>query len=293
MQDAVSERSSASEKSPGKPCVALMGEFSAGKSTLLNLLLARDPLPVRVTASSVPPVWISYGPEAAIRVAKDGSETEIGLHEVSETTLDDADFIRLWLTADALEICDLIDMPGISDPNMSGDTWSRLIEVVDSVIWCTHATQAWRQSEASTWDLVKPETNGRNLLVVTQFDKITSDRDRTRLLRRLEREAKDLFQGVYPVALIDAIRAQNEAQWRESGAADFSEKLVDLLLKEMDQPTDNPPPQTRRAQISAVPTNPPKPKDPVASSERVVPRRIHSAPVRPQAKKGFQKGAEG
>lgn len=288
MQDAVSDRTSASVKSRGKPCVALMGEFSAGKSTLLNLLLARDPLPVRVTASSVPPVWISYGPEVAIRVASDGSETEIGLDEVSETTLADADFIRLWLKADALEICDLIDMPGISDPNMSGDTWTRLIDVVDSVIWCTHATQAWRQSEASTWDAVKSDTNGRNLLVVTQFDKITSDRDRTRLLGRLTKETDGLFQGVFPVALIDAIRAKDETQWRESGAADFSEKLVDLLLKDLDQPAVQPTVAEKRSAPAKQARS-----DSTTTTDRVVPRRIHSAPRRPMAKKGFEHGAEG
>lgn len=291
MQDAVSDRRSASVKSPGKPCVALMGEFSAGKSTLLNLLLARDPLPVRVTASSVPPVWISYGSEAAIRVAKDGSETKIRLDQIRDTTLNEADFIRLWLKADALEICDLIDMPGISDPNMSGDTWSRLIEVVDSVIWCTHATQAWRQSEASTWDAVRTDTNGRNLLVVTQFDKITSERDRTRLLARLERETEGLFQGVFPVALIDAIRAKNETQWRESGAAEFSEKLVDLLLKDIDPPRGSPVQDSKPLAHRPAPTRSAAPQD-SAATERVVPRRIHSAPNRKAMAKSLENEAK-
>lgn len=290
MQDAVSERSSASVKSAGRPCVALMGEFSAGKSTLLNLLLARDPLPVRVTASSVPPVWISYGEEAAVRVARDGSETEIKVDEISDTTLKDADFIRLWLTADALEICDLIDMPGISDPNMSADTWSRMIEYVDNVIWCTHATQAWRQSEAATWDAIRSDTNGRNLLVVSQFDKITSERDRKRLMARLKKETKDLFQGVFPVSLIDAIRAKNETDWRESGAADFSEKLVDVLLKDIDQPISNSSPEKeKQSSVQPAKTTPQKSME----NGRVMPRRIHSAPNLATNKKSFAKGAKG
>ncbi|MCX8508937.1 MAG: dynamin family protein, partial [Rhodobacteraceae bacterium] len=33
-----------------KPCIALMGEFSAGKTTLINFLLGDDVLPTRVTA---------------------------------------------------------------------------------------------------------------------------------------------------------------------------------------------------------------------------------------------------
>ena len=39
-----------------KPVIALMGEFSAGKSTLLNLLVGRNILPTQVTATRMPPV---------------------------------------------------------------------------------------------------------------------------------------------------------------------------------------------------------------------------------------------
>ena len=36
---------------PRVPRIALMGEFSAGKSTLLNLLIERDLIPTRATAT--------------------------------------------------------------------------------------------------------------------------------------------------------------------------------------------------------------------------------------------------
>ena len=42
-----------------RPLVALMGEFSAGKSTLSNLLIGKQALPVNVTATQLPPVWMS------------------------------------------------------------------------------------------------------------------------------------------------------------------------------------------------------------------------------------------
>ena len=48
-----------------KPRVVLMGEFSAGKSTLSNILLEGAPLPMRVTATRLPPVHISYGAPSA------------------------------------------------------------------------------------------------------------------------------------------------------------------------------------------------------------------------------------
>ena len=51
-----------------RPRIALMGEFSAGKSTLSNLLVGGDVLPVQVTATQLPPVWISKDTSAPFRV---------------------------------------------------------------------------------------------------------------------------------------------------------------------------------------------------------------------------------
>ncbi|MEM9498377.1 MAG: dynamin family protein [Pseudomonadota bacterium] len=290
MHDDCQPAEPALEKSNGKPCVALMGEFSAGKSTLLNLLLAQNPLPMRVTATNVPPVWISYGNPAAARVGHDGSVEKIEFSAVSDTSLKQTKYIRLWLVSDALEICDLIDMPGISDPNLPRDMWMDLMDIVDSVIWCTHATQAWRQSESSVWDDVREQTNGNNLLVVTQFDKIREESDRRRLLARLEKETRGLFKGVFPVALIEAIRAKDKSEWAQSGASAFSERLVDLLLGNVDE-TD------AKNQVTSD-----KPSfgrcDPQASSKMeqsarmVKPRRIVSAPSRTSAKASAHSTAE-
>ena len=62
---------------PRKPRIALMGEFSAGKSTLTNLLIGEDAIPMRVTATQLPPVWLAWGDEAPYREALDGSRHPI------------------------------------------------------------------------------------------------------------------------------------------------------------------------------------------------------------------------
>ena len=45
---------------PRRPRIALMGEFSAGKSTLANLMVGSDPVPMQVVATQLPPVWIMH-----------------------------------------------------------------------------------------------------------------------------------------------------------------------------------------------------------------------------------------
>ena len=129
---------------PRKPRVALMGEFSAGKSTLTNMLLGESPVPTRVTATRLPPVWISYGEPCAVCVGLDGSETEIDIADIDQVDLDTTLMVRLSLIADTLQLCDLIDMPGISDPNMTTDVWQPVFDEADSVIW-------WTNCRASGW----------------------------------------------------------------------------------------------------------------------------------------------
>ncbi len=215
-----------------KPRIALMGEFSAGKSTLTNLLVGLEPLPVRVTATRLPPVWISHGPAAAARVDLRGLETPISLDAIDDVPLEDTAFIRLSLPAEALELCDLIDMPGISDPNMPAEVWKALLPDVDGVIWCTSATQAWRQSEAATWKSIRQEIPGPNTLLITHFDALQNDRDQARVLKRVVREAGDTFQSVFPVSLLQALSAGDDMDvWKRSGADAFVENLIELLVR--------------------------------------------------------------
>lgn len=216
---------------PRKTRLALMGEFSAGKSTLSKLFLGDAPLPVRVTATRLPPIWISYGDDAAIAVGHDGSEREIDVNDLESVDIDETRMIKLFNRSETLEICDLIDMPGISDPSMSSDVWLSVIDQVDSVVWCTQATQAWRQSEAATWEMISDRTNGDNILLVTQVDKLRNDRDLERVMARVRKETDGLFKAVYPLSIIEAINAGDDVtKWQDSGAAEFVDHLVELLL---------------------------------------------------------------
>ncbi|MEL7344825.1 MAG: GTPase [Pseudomonadota bacterium] len=211
-----------------KPVIALMGEFSAGKSTLSNLLIGEEALRVQVTATQMPPVWISQGKGEPYRVTKDGQEEPVDLNQ--PVSLDDTLYVRVFGTSDILEICDIIDMPGISDPNMSPDVWQRVIGQADAVLWCSHATQAWRQSEAAVWMSMPAELYKNSLLLLTRFDKLVNERDKRRVVKRVERETQGLFAGLYPVSLLDAIAAQDDREkWEASGADAFTQALIEMI----------------------------------------------------------------
>jgi len=237
-----------------RPRVALMGEFSAGKSTLSNLLIGKSALPVNVTATQLPPVWLSYGDDTPYRVDLDGEEFDIDFDRLTDVSVSDTSHIRVSSDAKFLEMCDLIDMPGISDPNMAADVWQRVIHNADIVIWCSHATQAWRQSEAAVWSTMPSELYEKSILLLTRMDKILSERDRKRVIRRVEKETEGLFKTVLPVSLIKALDASDDSEaWIESGADALMAALVDLVGEVNTSSSSRP--KSRRIRSTIAPGN--------------------------------------
>lgn len=218
---------------PRRPRLALMGEFSAGKSTLANLLGGTDRLPVQVTATELPPVWLSSSARGATTVLRDGQEVPLQGGRLADVDLARTAYVRIGLGSGLLDRADLIDMPGISDPNMPADVWQRLLPEADAVLWCTHATQAWRQSEAAVWDTVPEAIRRRSLLVVTRIDKIPLPEDRDRLLRRLGAETEGAFAGpAIPVSLTRALAGRSDpALWSASGADRLMSAIGSVLTQ--------------------------------------------------------------
>ena len=189
--------------------------------------MGQSPLPEKVTATRLSPVWISYGTKAPYRVDVDGTTEPVSIDRLEDIPVEQTRNIRLFLEADILEVCDLIDFPGISDPNMSSDVWERMLTEVDAVIWCTHATQAWRQSEAAVWDDMPSTVRENSILLITRFDKLTNEKDRTRVVKRVTRETKGQFGGTFPVSLLQAIQAgEDYDRWEASGAGPRSEVVL-------------------------------------------------------------------
>jgi Dynamin family len=219
-----------------KPRIAIMGEFSSGKSTLCNVLMGAKPLLEKVTATQLPPVWLSYGPDDAYTMGLDGHAYDLDLAELEQVSLETTEHIRIFMKSDILRYCDLIDMPGISDPSMSSEVWERMAHMADAVLWCTHATQAWRQSESGVWSTFPKEMQHNSLLLITRFDKLVNESDRSKVLKRVKQEVEGQFAEVYPVSLLQAMKAgEDEAKWAESGVDAFSTALFDIIHRIIDE----------------------------------------------------------
>ncbi|MCU0829786.1 MAG: 50S ribosome-binding GTPase [Tabrizicola sp.] len=219
-----------------KPRIAIMGEFSSGKSTLCNVLMGARPLLEKVTATQLPPVWLSYGPDDAYTMGLDGVAYDLDLRDLEQVSLETTEHVRIFMKSDILRYCDLIDMPGISDPSMSPEVWERMAHLADGVLWCTHATQAWRQSENGVWSGFPQEMRKNSLLLITRFDKIVGENDRAKVLKRVTQEVDGMFAHVFPVSLLKAMNAgDDEQKWVESGADAFTTALFEIIHRLIDE----------------------------------------------------------
>lgn len=212
-----------------KPVVGLMGEFSSGKSTLLNFLIAQDVATTKVTATPLPPIWFTHSDTPFSQGLRDD-----GTVEDVDTSDPDINFrgtylaIRRGVNSETLKRCDIIDAPGISDPDLGKNALRFLQSYFDFVIWCTGASQAWRQTDKAAFEKLAKTTQTNSILVVTRIDKLRTLKDREKVLKRVTSETRDLFSDVVGLQTTKAAavplheRDENPANaWVKTGAFGF------------------------------------------------------------------------
>lgn len=184
-----------------KPRIVIAGEFSAGKTQLINGLLGENVLPSNVTSTSLPPVWISADHTVNTVVSLKGARTEMG--PLESLPVEQCAFCQLKVDAPFLETVDVIDTPGNSDPNIPAESWMRMLDYADAVVWCTNAVQAWRQSEKAVWQAMPEALRKKATLLITHADRLIDEGAPEKLLRRVKRDASEFFENIQLVSLLD------------------------------------------------------------------------------------------
>lgn len=193
-----------------KPRVLLTGEFSAGKSTLINGLIGRQLLPTRVVSTAMPPVWLIREGRASFRIDLDGVRHEVA--SLEDLPVEDTLIYVRSVEAPILDYCDLIDTPGSSDPSIPAECWDRVIGFADTLVWCSGATQAWRQSEKSTCRGLPGDLMTDATLLITQADRMPDARSLAKVATRVERDASEFFRSIELVSCLsdgDIARVQS------------------------------------------------------------------------------------
>lgn len=170
------------------PCVVVMGEVNAGKTSVANRMISASVLPAAVVANTAVPVRVRYA--TTVGVSLIGVDKR---HPVNPLDLDDAgdvdvQAIEVGLPEPRLKSFDLLDTPADGD-------LAALASEADILIWCTTATRAWTESERRKVMNLPTRFRRSSVLVATHADAL-SDADGERVLERLQDVAGDLFSSI-------------------------------------------------------------------------------------------------
>jgi uncharacterized tellurite resistance protein B-like protein/GTPase Era involved in 16S rRNA processing len=197
--------------------VALVGEFSQGKSTLLNALLGEEIQPVRAIPCSGAISVLKHGEQKRIICRyKDGREEKISFEEyqvkaaISEKAalgsiseeLGQSEIEEIIFEHPDLDLCrsgvEIVDSPGLNEhPDRTAIT-QQLIKGTDAVVFLVNASRPLTQGERDLMQDLKVQINGGkadepalNLIVAVNFmDLLRSEKDRQDVRQRIERFVK-------------------------------------------------------------------------------------------------------
>ncbi|GAB1540015.1 hypothetical protein NUACC21_26840 [Scytonema sp. NUACC21] len=218
--------------------LAVIGEFSQGKSTLLNALLGQELQPVREIPCSGTVTVLKYGTQKRVICRyKNGQEEEIPVEQyqhkatISENAalgclgdeLAHLEIEEIVFEHPDLELCsngvEIIDSPGLNEhPDRTAIT-QKLLKDTDAVIFLTNATRSLTQGERDLLLDLKTQLNGGkenepadNLFVVCNFmDLVRTEKGREQVQQRIERFVKGQAPIVAGNSRVHFISAQAAA----------------------------------------------------------------------------------
>ncbi len=144
------------ERFCGPFSLVVMGEFSAGKSTLLNALLGEELLPTGITPTTSMVTQVTYGRDRSCAlVYKTGEEKIIPwekreelLQNVEPSELLEVKWVRITCPLDLLKDVSLIDTPGLNSFFAEHEIAStQFIQEADGLLWVFTAEQAGKATE--------------------------------------------------------------------------------------------------------------------------------------------------
>ena len=246
--------------------MAVVGEFSKGKSTLLNALLGEEIQPVRDIPCSGTVTVLKYGPQQRVICKyKDGHEEEISPEEyqdkaaISEEAalgsfgdeLINSEIEEIIFEHPNLELCsngvEIIDTPGLNEQAERTLVTEQVLKTTDAVIFLTHAQNLLTEKERELLLYLKKELNSgkdgeaaKSIFILVNFaDLLRREGSRKQVRERVEKIVKEqiLIVGenrihfISAQSALEAILDGTENEYVKS-FQDFTKSLEQFLTVE-------------------------------------------------------------
>jgi hypothetical protein len=202
--------------------IAVIGEFSKGKSTLLNAIFGEEIQPVRAIPCSGTVTVLKYGRQRRVVCCyKNGREEEIPFEQYQakasisrEAAINNrsdelarCEIDEIIFEHPDLDLCrngvEIVDSPGLNEHPEREKITLKLIQNTDAVIFLTNALQVLTEKERDLLQKLRTQLNGgkpdestNNLFVVVNFmDLLRREKDRQDVRQLVE----TLRQGQNPI----------------------------------------------------------------------------------------------
>lgn len=191
--------------------IAIVGQFSSGKSTFLNALLSKDVLPTGITPVTSKVNFINYGEEYKLKVNYNNGANEyhslemISLFSDQRKAVKDIKYLTLYAPMDILKDISFVDTPGLNSQSLEDTlTTKKILRDVDGIIWLTLIDNAGKESEAEVLNEYLENFKDKSLCVLNQKDKFTPKEVETTLSYIKERFSI-FFSHVIPISAKQAL----------------------------------------------------------------------------------------
>ena len=194
--------------------VAIIGQFSSGKSTFLNALLGKEILPSGITPITAKVCHITYGTDYTLEIVyKNGNIATKPLayiNEVGEAENTKIAFYKLYAPLALLKSINFLDTPGFNSLNQSDtDTTNEVLESVDGIIWLTLIDNVGKQSEK---DIILSHIKryaSKSLCVLNQKDRLKNQAEIDTSLSYAKKAFNGLFEEIIAISARNALLAHN------------------------------------------------------------------------------------
>ena len=191
--------------------VAIVGQFSSGKSTFLNALLSKDVLPTGITPVTSKVNYINYGKKYRLKVTyHNGAHEYHSLDLISNFTdqrytIEDIKYITLYAPMEILKDISFVDTPGLnSQSDNDTQVTKKILRDVDGIIWLTLLDNAGKESESEILNEYLENFKDKSLCVLNQKDKFTPHQVE-QTVSYIKKSFSSFFEDVIPISAKQAL----------------------------------------------------------------------------------------